>query len=97
MESSHEIAETTERQQRQEARGERLRTAVAMTKSLVEFMPNVMRTVEFRSRLVPPMSDTEIREVFQGLIDRANELQDAADAFMVFCRCQFPEESGDEQ
>lgn len=63
----------------------RLITACSCIKSLLQFMPRVMQTVEFKSRLNPPLSDHEIREVFDSLMKRATELEDAASAF--YCDC----------
>ena len=77
------------RAERQMVRRDRLDLAIASVKSLLSFMPRAMQTVEFRSRLSPPMDEAEIREIFQAMLDRSAELWDAAEGFKCFCDCQY--------
>ena len=79
------MSEST-RAERQMKRRERLDCAIARMRSILSFMPIAMKSVEFRSRLSPPMHDDEIRGIFQSVLDRSAELWDAAEEFKCFCK-----------
>jgi len=76
-------------QSRRDERTRRLVNASAHVQMMLKMMPRYMDCVEFHSRLVPPLTESENRETFKRFVDAVDELQDSADAFLCFCDCKY--------
>lgn len=76
------------RQSRRDERTRRLEIALAQVHSRLSFMPTVMNCVSFQSRLNPPMTEQEVRTIFNDFNSMVRELEDSASAFMCFCDCK---------